>query len=352
MKKAFLLLSIIICFLSLSSCRDYTTFPDMVEYTQEEILAIAKDKYQIESFLFTENEFHGDVNVDTNGNLQINSYGDFNDNFLNGNNISAALTAFAGKNGDSTIQKQYKNFLCYVALGLNTDGEAKFIYYNTNIHKDAVQIDTIGMSDYPFEILPNEINKETFSSLSAWGDMHTYMNKRFASKANYDYSKNRLTAYYVDKYESRIELSYYIENEELTYDLFYLKKDQAPLLVYSSSERYGVIYKRSEADIQTYVDTQYTVMQSTDQTNCEVLYGTATIKEIFSGTLLYSEISVRAYYKVLIEGVVLNRTVIQRYFDTNEVTIEIEMDKIKGINHHTTASIAVGDFYIFYEKSS
>ena len=62
MKKAAILMLIISTVLILSSCflfGDTTTHPDMVEYTEAEILEVAKDKYGITEWIFTGIEILG-----------------------------------------------------------------------------------------------------------------------------------------------------------------------------------------------------------------------------------------------------------------------------------------------------
>ena len=159
MKKIIALLLIVLTTFTLSSCflfGDFTTHPDMVEYTEKEILEVAKDKYGVTEWIFTGTEITGKASYDAEGAFCLEFYddGQFSTEFVNGDNTEAAMQAFAGKNGNHDIQGRYSIFLCYIALGKCADGSMKFVYYNTNIHKDAEIADTIGASDYIFDVSP------------------------------------------------------------------------------------------------------------------------------------------------------------------------------------------------------
>ena len=130
---------IVIITFMLSSCFlfDHTTHPDMVQYTEKEVLDIAKEKYGITEWVFTSVEIRGETWYDEEGVFKLEFYDDnFSTEFVNGDNIEVAMQAFAGKNGNHDIQGMYSRFLCCIALGECPDDSLKFVYYNTNIHKN------------------------------------------------------------------------------------------------------------------------------------------------------------------------------------------------------------------------
>lgn len=62
MKRIFALVLLVVAMFTLSSCfwsGDVTTYPDMVEYTAEQILDVAKNKYNIEEWIFDGVELKG-----------------------------------------------------------------------------------------------------------------------------------------------------------------------------------------------------------------------------------------------------------------------------------------------------
>ncbi|MBQ5661661.1 MAG: hypothetical protein IIV17_01330, partial [Clostridia bacterium] len=181
--KRSLLLALTLCLLLplLSSCFLFggvTTHPDMVEYTENEILEVAKEKYGITDWIFNGIDIQGKALYDADGAFRLTFYNDgqFGTEFVNGDNIEAAMQAFAGKNGGSHIQGMFSHFLCYVALGKCADGSLKFVYYNTNIHKDAAIASTVGVSDYVFEVLPDEITNDLFTVDAKWTSMQLFLN--------------------------------------------------------------------------------------------------------------------------------------------------------------------------------
>ena len=116
MKKALAFLLIISTMLTLSSCFLFgrvTTYPDMVEYTEAEVLEVAKEKYQIVRWVFTSEEIMGDASYDEEGEFCLTFFdeGRFSTEPTGGDNIEAAFTSFAGKNGNHDIQGRYSIFL-------------------------------------------------------------------------------------------------------------------------------------------------------------------------------------------------------------------------------------------------
>lgn len=360
MKKIIAILCCAFVFtLLLSGCFDSTVYPDMVEYDSTEVLAVAKSKYDIKSFAFTHGELHGKKHYDEETGFSVALYTKrFGDDFINGDNIDAALTAFAGKNGGHDIQGIYMNFLCYVALGVRTDGQAKFIYYNLNLNKDAVIEDTIGCSDYPYDILPTEITGTLLTPPQDWNAMNVYMNGMKAHYSNIvdglTFSGDRLSYGYGDRNHQYAYLEFYRENGRIVYDLKYVddtETDGDPKLIYSTSDRYGVIYNYYGIDKNTYVDVNYSVTQSTEDPTADLLEGTVKIKPL-DGTVIYSELLVRASYKVLnTDGKVITHENSSKYRFTTEVEKGFLIDRIDGVNHGESAKITCVSFYILYEKT-
>lgn len=343
----------------MSSCFLWTStqYPDMVEYTEDEVLAVAKEKYGVTEWILTGAKILGETLRDADGNFRIDNYGSsFGADFVNGDNIEVAMTAFTGKNGGHDIQGMYSIFLSYVAIAKCSDGSVKYIYYNTNIHKDAKISDTIGASDYVFDVLPTEINDDTFAFLSDWNDMNIYLNNHFKGKtpAHYDYSGDRLKLRYNERYHGFVEMEFYKENGEIVFDIYYDKDengDEERRLVYSSSDRYGVIYNYYGLDKSLYLDINYTVTQSSEMSSCMLLKGYAEIKEI-PGRIIYSELYYQAEYKVLRDGEVINHVSSDTVTDKTVIDKGYLMDKIDGIDHTETATFTISDFYIFYEKEA
>ena len=360
MKKILALLLIVLTTFTLSSCflfGDFTTHPDMVEYTENEILEVAKDKYGVTGWIFTGTEIMGKAWYDAEGAFCLEFYNDgqFSTEFVNGDNIEEAMQAFAGKNGNHDIQGRYSHFLCLVALGECADGSLKFVYYNTNIHKDAKIADTIGASDYTFEVLPSEIANDLFTVDSKWTSMQLFLNDyKDGHPRGFYYSGERLTRRRNEKYNGYIELEFYKENGEVVYDIYYTKDEEKPderRLVYSTSDRYGVIYNYYGLDKSEYFDITTTVTQSTEQESCMSLKAHVMAKEI-NGNVLYSRFLYSAeYYVQRDEGAILHGTTNETVTDKLEFNCGWMLDKIDGIDHAETAKFYFSRFYIFYEKN-
>ena len=360
MKKIIALLLIVLTTFTLSSCFLFggvTTHPDMVEYTENEILEVAKEKYGITDWIFTGTEIMGKASYDADGAFQLTFYNDgqFGTELVNGDNIEAAMQAFAGKNGGSHIQGMFSHFLCYVALGKCADGSLKFVYYNTNIHKDAAIASTVGASDYVFEVLPDEITDDLFTVDSKWTSMQLFLNNyKDGNPRGFFYSGERLTWRRSVKYNGYTDLEFYKENGKTVYDVYYTEDAEKPderRLVYSTSERYGVIYDYYGVDKSQYFDITQTVTQSTEQESCMSLKAHVKAKEI-DGEVLYSRFSYSAEYYVLREdGPVLHGTANETVTDTLDFSFGWMLDKMDGINHTESAKFHFSHFYIFYEKN-
>ena len=360
MKKTLVLLMALISLFSFSSCFLFgksTTHPDMVEYTESEVLEVAKGKYGITKWIFTGTEIMGKARYDDAGAFSLTFYDDqFGTAFVNGDNIEAAMQAFAGKNGGHDIQGRYSHFLCLVALGECADGSLKFVYYNTNIHKNAEIADTIGASDYTFEVLPTEITNDLFTVDAKWTSMQLFLNDyKNGHPRGFYYSGERLTRRHSEKYNGYIEFEFYKENGEVIYDIYYTKDEEKPderRLVYSTSDRYGVIYNYYGLDKSEYFDITTTVTQSTEQESCMSLKAHVKAKEI-DGTVLYSQILYSAEYYVPRDGgAVLHGTTNETVRDKLEFKCGWMLDKIDGVDHAETAKFYLSRFYIFYEKNT
>ena len=361
MKKTILLLLALVFVLMLSSCFWFgktTTYPDMVEYSAEEVLSVAKEKYHIEKWLMNSSyeSIQGEVEKQDDGSLVIHSFNtQFSTNFVNGDNTDAALTAFAGKNGGHDIQGTYRYFLCYVALGECEDGKLRFIYYNTNIHKNASIEETIGASDYAFEVSPLEIEEEMFVVNPNWTRMNSYLTKNFAKKEfdNYTYTGDRLMLTTYDRYNDLIYLEFYKENGKIVYDLYYCEERENPenrQLVYSTSERYSVIYYYYGIDVSQYFHISQQVEQSSEDQNCMHLLGKVELKEI-DGTILYSQISYKASYQVQSDGKVLFSDSSDTVINKTNFERGFLIDKIEGVDHAQNATFTLKSFYILYEQN-
>ena len=214
MKRLLCVLVIITSLLILSSCFLWksTKYPDMVEYTQTQILEVAKEKYSITEWIYIDSELRGRTWYTDTGAFKIETHDiQYSGNLVNGDNTEKALTAFAGKNGRHDVQGLYGNFLCYVSLGKCADDTLKFIYYNTNIHKDAEIADTIGASDYTLEVLPTEINNSLFTAPYEWLEMQLFLNRFMdANPRSFIYSGKRLKLQ--KNYGGLVELEFYKEN--------------------------------------------------------------------------------------------------------------------------------------------
>lgn len=337
----------------LFSCFESTTYPNMVEYKKDDVLAIAKEKYEIKSFFFTEEEYHGEKEYDEFNNLIIKPESDkFSSLFINGDNLATAFSSFAGKNGGHDIQGMYKYFLCYVALGVDKEDKPKYIYYNTNLDKDIQISDTIGLSDYPYDILPNEITNELIAVPPRWGQMNLFMNKHFTDINKYlKYSKDKLTFGYTESLNLYVYLEFYKENEIIVYDLrLNDRSTNEEHLIYSTSCRYEVIYTYYGIDFSQYVEVRYEIEQSMEEDNLELLEIDAKIKPV-NGTIIYSQLSLIVNYKAKGIDDILNYQDTELFRFTTEAKKGILLEKIDGINHYDSTSVKCNSIYVLYEKN-
>ena len=360
MKKIFLLLLIVLTTFTLSSCflfGDFTTHPDMVEYTEGEILEVAKEKYGVTEWIFTGTEIMGEATYDAEGAFCLEFYDDgkFATEFVNGDNTEAAMQAFAGKNGNHDIQGRYSIFLCYIALGKCADGSMKFVYYNTNIHKDAEIADTIAASDYTFDVSPDEITDSLFDVPSNWHQMRSFLNEfKGESSRDFVYSAERLTMRRMEKLYSYVVTEFYKEDGKVVCDLYYLKDEGTPeegkILFYSTSDRYEIIYNCYGDDVTDYFDISQTVEESADDECMMLLEGHAELKEL-PGTVVYSNIKYRAEYSIVHNGKITSMVKNDQTDSQTTVDQDYPIEKIEGVDHAATAKFTVYDYYILYEKN-
>ena len=356
MKKIISVILLGISVIMLSACFRYTNYPDMVEYSEDEVLQAVKTKYNVTNFIFTGCKFHGETTTDSNGNFTLKNYhSQFSHDFVNADNIETALTSFAGKNGGLDIQAIFADFLAYVALGKCSDNTYKYFYYNTNIKKDAKIEDTIGASDYTFDVLPDEINKEAFDIPSDWKSMKTYLNGIFheISPESFTFSGNRLKYYQsFDSTRQIKEFEFYRENGKIVFDLYYTedkKVNDQRRLVFSSSEEYGVIYNYYGIDKTKYFDVSFSVEEGPENSHTMLLNGQATLKEV-PGESLYSCVIYRVTYMRNYGGSITEFSESEKLTDTTSINKSWSIVKIDGIDQVGTSSFAVTNFYIFYKN--
>ena len=360
MKKIIALLLIVLTTFTLSSCflfGDFTTHPDMVEYTEKEVLEVAGKKYGITEWIFTGEELLGKDWYDAEGVFLLEFYDDgrFGTEFVNGDNIEAAMQAFAGKNGNHDVQGRYSHFLCCIALGECADGSMKFVYYNTNIHKDAEIADTIGASDYTFDVSPTEITDSLFDVPSNWHEMRRFLEEfKGGNPRGFCYSGERLTRRRMKSYYSYVVEEFYKEDGKVVCDLYYLQDEGTPeerkILFYSTSDRYEVIYNCYGDDVTDYFDVSQTVEQSSKNENMMLLKGHAELKEL-PGTVVYTQIKYRAEYSILNDGKITSMVKNNQINNQTTINQSYLIDKIEGVDHTQTAKFTVYDYYILYEKN-
>ena len=355
MKKILLIILVITALFCLSSCKSHW-YPDMREYSEDEVLAVAAEKYGVSNWIFTGFEFHGKVSRDESGALQVVSYTrQIGTSFVNGDNLDEALVAFAGKNGSVYWQRVYENFISYVALGECEDGKIRYIYYNVNILKNKQISDTVGASDYFFDVSPYEIDATLLKVPDDWAAMAAYMDifKDLIVKG-FDYSGDRLMLTYDEQDHSVVQLEFYKENGEIVYDMVNTAYWDTPVqkrLIYSTSDRYGVIYKRDGLEDSEYFNVTSSLSQSSELESCMLLMAEVELKEI-SGTVLYSRICYTAKYYAAYDGELTENISNDSVEDVTKFNKGYLIEKIDGIDHAETAVFYLTDYYILYEKTT
>lgn len=356
MKKIALIFIILVSIFTLSSCilfDSVTVFSNMKEYSEEEVLLVARDKYSVAEWIFIGGYLRGDV-TKSDENVEISlHWEDFSADFINGDNIDAAMTAFAGKNGNHDIQGQFRYFICYVALARCTDGSLKYIYYNTNIDKNADIFDTIGASDYNFEVSPTDLTDEIFAPGSDWGEMTRFLaGYKDINPKDLIYSRDKLTYYREEQGGGSSEIEFYREGDRVVYDIFYDKyayDGEDRRLIYSTSDRYGVIYHASGADFAEYFEVSSEILPDTEENDVLILWGSIEPRYL-PDEIIYSEISFRAEYPTLLDGEVVITESTDNKIDTLSVKRGYGMPKSDEIDYSDVAKFALTDFYILYIK--
>lgn len=344
--------------------------PDMVKYSKEEVLNVAKEKYDITEWVYTNSSISGTAQYDENGafKLKFSSY-EYSKDLVNGDNIEKAFTSFAGVNGNYELQKQYSDFLCRVAIGKCSDNSYKFVYYNTNINKDEIIADTIGASDYTLEVTPGDIDNSLFNVHSNWSRMQEFLNQ-FKDSATYDliFTEDLLKIVkYPNSYKSKysydsnsiLTVEFYKENGKVVYDVYYIKDRNKPLvkdIVYSTSENYGVIYNYYGLDKSQYFDVSQSVYQNEKDEDYMILQGNVTAKNI-EGSVYYSYIEYFfEYYSYKEDKDVVDYLIKKQEGITSRITftdtLMYSIKKTKKIDHSKTAKFYLGNFYILYKKST
>ncbi len=338
-KKGLLFIFILLITMTLCSCLT-TIHPNMVEYSKEEVLEIAKEKYHIKSFIFDENKL-------TESQISREDLSNSNFKIVNPDNLDVCFSSFAGKNGGHDIQGMYMFFVAYYALGMNENDEAKFIFYNVNLDKDAEIIDTIGCSDYPYDVLPNEIPtkiKTLFQTIH-YDTLRLELYDKFQSfyMDELNYTKEHLSIQYgKDKY-----IEFYKEDGALVYDYYkYSSSIEDWILYYSSSKKYGILYYQYGVEYSSLFDISFSVEKYSN--GLDLLEAQVQLKEeSIPGEILYSSFVTRITYKVLPNSEIIEHT---NTISSNEKTLNhsLLINKLEGIDHQNTTKVYLSDYYIFY----
>ncbi len=350
--------------LTLTSCFETTKFPDMVEYSEEEVLEVAKEKYNIKRFYYTgvrvnkkdyeKEEFSYD-NFDCCGILN---------NLVNPNNVEVALTSFAGKNGGHDIQGMFRYFACYVALGIDEDNNAKFIYYNTNINKNKKIEDTIGSSDYPYDLHPSKINTRFMDEITMdW--LRAYFKKMYNDEISikglyYCFDKPTIITYLGSRDIHMIQ--FYEENNKTVFDIFRIELDDHYYtnnineyitnqeLIYSTSNQYEIYYAKYGANPNDFFEIKYTVEQSTEASYLDLVSGTITLKDVGKEVVSYS-FNYCITYKVKMEnGDITTQDHLHWHTELRNNRFGLLIDQIEGINHEETTTVTIESWRIIYKK--
>lgn len=332
-----------------------TDFTDMVEYSTEDVLNVASKKYNVTEWIYKDLAICGTADYDKNGVFEIELLDDrFSGDFSSGDNLEKSFTAFAGKNGNHDIQIQYRYFLCYVALGKCADGSYKFVYYNTNINKNAQISDTIGASNYNLEVLPTEITDSLFEVNSNSIEMKSFL-YRFKNKqpTDYYYSSDRLTIkdYSLNKNDNLLVVEFYKENGNVVYDVYFVRDYHEPSireLVYSSSKQYDVIYYYQGIDKTLYFDVTQNIYPYED-TDLVTLQGSAIPK--IDGEVIYSRITCYVEYQTYSDS--NGKVLVSTEKTTQEGTsfgYTYRLKKEDGIDYNNTAKFILSDYYVLYKK--
>jgi hypothetical protein len=170
----------------------------------------------------------------------------------------------------------------------------------------------------------------------------------------FDYSGERLSVMRHERYGGISYMEFYKENGSVVFDLYHDEREydgEKRRLVYSTSDRYGVIYNYYGLDKSEYFDITTTVTQSIEQESCMSLKSHVEAKEI-DGKVLYSRFLYSAEYYVLRDGkAILHGTDSETVIDKLEFDCGWMLDQVDGIDHAQTAKFFLSRFYILYEKN-
>ncbi len=336
------------------------TFPDMVEYTEEEVLAVAAEKYDLIKI------YEGSYEVFEYGHGPADGAFGTNLSFAveNPDNAEAALSSFAGKNGGHDIQGRFNGFRGYYTPAVDKNGNRKILFYNLNIHKDAAIADTVGVCDYPADLLPDEIPESLYDNVEN-SDMRLYLNKHFPtanSTRGYRIGEH-LTRHYTTGREGEDSfIRYYKEGDRVVFDLVSdpegkgLDGSSEQQTVFSTSDRYGTCHMYYGLDVGELFDCTYTYTeQAPGVPGVGAIDAHVKLREGYAadaGEICYIFFWVRrSYYIEGDSGPVITE-------DTVRIRGETRWDKVfyvkpmEGIDHAESTDIRITDFYIFYEKKT
>lgn len=360
MKKILSLFIIISLFMILTSC-----IPDfnVIKYTEEEVLEIAKEKYNIKEFYYTDLE----VKI-INDKLSQISYDNYYCNgiftkIINPDNLEKALSSFAGKR---EYNKKYSfDFVCYLALGITEDNKSLFVYYNTTINKNQNIIDTIGSSEYPYDVKLEEINLNFIEEIELTS-LRNNLKKEFNAKINiknifYHFDKPTFISLpYYSKEATMIQL--YKENNSIVYDIFEIEKNGSfeynniqnilisKELIYSTSNNYEVHFNKLDENVNDYFDLKYTVEQSKEADYLDLISGTITLKDIGKEVVYYS-FSYKIVHKIKIDnGELIDYESIEHCTELRNNRFGLLIDKIENHDHKETTKVEIISFLIIYKK--
>lgn len=367
MKRFFTIIILFILSIILTSCFGTSTrFPDMVEYSEQEVLEVAKEKYNIQKFYYTGVDARKSYNP-----VEGFSYSNYTcngifTNIKNPDNLEKALTSFAGKNGGHDIQGMFRYFACYIALGEDINGVAKFIYYNTNINKNEKIVDTIGSSDYPYDLHPSEINtkfmdeitmdslrinfkKQYHDEISIKGILYCFDTPTIVTGLNNRYYKY-LVQFYKEEDKAVFDIYRITVSDEYNYDAI-SQNITSKELIYSTSNKYEIYFAKYGVNPSDFFDINFTVEQSTEANYLDLISVTITVKDVGKEVINYS-FNYKISYKVKDEdGKLIDREHTCGYTELNNSRYGLLIDKIDGHDHKQSTNVTISYFYIIYKNS-
>jgi hypothetical protein len=307
----------------------------MIEYSKNDVLSVAKNKYDIDYFLFDSLQIKGSKDNLTEG---------IPFNVVSPDNIESALSSFAGKNGGRQIQMMYKDFKSYYALGVTTNHQGIFIYYNLNLSKDVEIASTIGSSAYFLDTLPNEINKNLFNDiedsymkgfLNNRFDGFKYTNAKFNDRLTYDITNNSNRLY---GFESG-KIEFYKLNNNIFFDLY---DDR---LFYSSNPKY-------ETFIKNYNEEEYFNIDYKLDEEKKVLDISLSFKDEyqFLEDNLYSYLGIRVSQGYYSEGKYVEFEWTKDFINKTEYQYRINANEYIGSFNEELLQVKIIDAYFLYEK--